>query len=94
MKDKIQTFVGIVGRNLTGQNNILNFLRDIWVRGSEKVKEMKETKELKKCPFCGGEAEIVGYKFSWIVCKECSAETGVFDTKIEAIKAWNRRVEE
>jgi Lar family restriction alleviation protein len=52
----------------------------------------KKMEELKKCPFCGGEAKIVGYSLFWIVCKECFAETDAFDTKIEAIKAWNRRV--
>ena len=49
-------------------------------------------KELKPCPFCGGEAEIVGYTIFWATCKECTAETKDFDTKEEAIEAWNRRV--
>ena len=51
-------------------------------------------KELKKCPFCGGEAEIAGYKIFWVICKECTAETKSFDTREEAIEAWNRRVKE
>ena len=46
---------------------------------------------LKPCPFCGGEARVTGYKSFWIVCKECLSESTVFDTKNEAIKAWNRR---
>ena len=49
--------------------------------------------KLMKCPVCGGEAEIVGYKIFWVTCKECTAETKDFDTKEEAIEAWNRRVE-
>lgn len=49
--------------------------------------------ELKRCPFCGGEAKIEGYKIFWATCKECTTETKVFDTKEEAIEAWNRRVE-
>ncbi len=49
---------------------------------------------LKRCPFCGGEAEIVGYTIFWVTCKECTAETKDFDTKEEAIEAWNRRAEE
>lgn len=48
--------------------------------------------ELKKCPFCGGEAEIVEYTIFWVTCKECAAETKDFDTKEEAIEAWNRRM--
>lgn len=54
----------------------------------------KKMEELKKCPFCGGEAKIVGYSLFWIVCEECLTETAGFATKEEAIKAWNRRVEE
>lgn len=50
--------------------------------------------DLKKCPFCGGKAEIVGYKIFWVICKECTAETKSFDTREEAIEAWNRRVKE
>ena len=50
--------------------------------------------KLKKYPFCGGEAEIAGYKIFWAICKECTAETKGFDTREEAIEAWNRRVNE
>lgn len=50
--------------------------------------------ELRKCPFCGGEAEISTYYFiEWYIgCGECSCDLGVFDTKEEAIEAWNKRV--
>ena len=50
--------------------------------------------ELRKCPFCGGEAETYSYYFNewYIGCVECSCDLGVFDTKEEAIEAWNRRV--
>jgi len=54
---------------------------------------VSDMKELKRCPFCGGEAKIEGYKIFWATCKECTTETKVFDTKEEAIEAWNRRVE-
>ena len=48
--------------------------------------------ELCKCPFCGGEAEIIGSNTTyWIDCNECRAETGLFNTEAEAIAAWNRR---
>ena len=59
--------------------------------------------ELKKCPFCGGEAEVVKahsgvamFPYT-VVCKsdECSASVGVFkETRGEAIEAWNNRVNE
>lgn len=50
--------------------------------------------ELKRCPFCGGEAEIIGSNTTyWIDCNECRAETGLFNTEAEAIVAWNRRVQ-
>lgn len=52
--------------------------------------------ELKPCPFCGGEAEIVnnGY-FVDVSCKDhrCRgwAESLMNNTEEEAIEAWNRR---
>lgn len=48
--------------------------------------------ELKRCPFCGGEAEVDGFPLRYVRCKECGAETGAFDSEEEAIKAWNKRV--
>jgi Lar family restriction alleviation protein len=50
--------------------------------------------ELKPCPFCGGKAETYDYYFNewYIGCVECSCDLGVFDTKEEAIEAWNKRV--
>ena len=52
--------------------------------------------ELRKYPFCGGEADTYPYDFSgwYIGCSECSCDLGVFDTKEEAIEAWNKRVSE
>lgn len=53
--------------------------------------------ELKKCPFCGGEAEILRYGMSLtsdvkVFCAECHASTGKFHkTREEAIAAWNIR---
>ena len=57
---------------------------------------MVEQQELKPCPFCGGEAETYPYYFNewYIGCSECSCDLGVFDTKEEAIEAWNKRVNE
>lgn len=58
------------------------------------------TDRLKPCPFCGGEASI---KISYItqegvvvgkyksLCNECQCTKEGFDTKREAIKAWNIR---
>ena len=52
--------------------------------------------ELKKCPFCGGEAAwdfLNGYKtMGWsIVCIQCRSRCGYHATKEEAIIAWNTR---
>ena len=55
--------------------------------------------ELRECPFCGGEAELVNYgltgKFEVVQCVDCGARTRVFDPDIKrgesVIEAWNRR---
>ena len=56
--------------------------------------------ELKRCPFCGGEAETrcsvayAGYVYDgYVECLECGSRTPIYYTKAEAIAAWNRRVE-
>lgn len=48
---------------------------------------MSEIKLL-KCPFCGGEAEIVGSAYKRILCKGCEIE--IFITE-ETVKKWNTR---
>lgn len=51
--------------------------------------------ELRKCPFCGGEAEV------WVsdvtdravvYCKVCDAQIQMKPNEQEAIEAWNKRV--
>lgn len=62
--------------------------------------------ELRHCPFCGGEAEVVHHKFfsehlkAWktesygVKCKNCHTSGYQFwGTEKQAIKAWNRRVD-
>ena len=57
--------------------------------------------ELKKCPFCGGEAEIeqslrIVYwdkDFYQVCCVVCLAETWKYHFAADAIEAWNRRVD-
>ena len=54
--------------------------------------------ELKKCPFCGGEAEI--YKsFDYVSkyrveCTKCEMYSQNYNKLEEAIEAWNSRVED
>lgn len=62
-------------------------------------------RELKPCPFCGGEAEIghsnlfSGKMASYCECNNCGATGEYFDVSSKyssddkAIEAWNRRVE-
>lgn len=55
--------------------------------------------KLKPCPFCGGTAGTIGDSVVeedpafWVRCWECGAETSVYNTKEEAIEAWNRRAD-
>lgn len=54
--------------------------------------------ELKPCPFCGGKA--YGYTVQtkeifteYIHCERCNACSDVYETKQQAIEAWNTRHE-
>ena len=57
--------------------------------------------ELRKCPFCGGKPHITLYKYSFDklyflkhTCKKqplLHIHGGAFNTRAEAITAWNRR---
>lgn len=59
---------------------------------------MNNNKELKPCPFCGGEActmeEFDGFDTTQysVQCQSCKIETMLFNERAEAIAAWNRRV--
>lgn len=70
------------------------------------VRKMAREPELKPCPFCGGEAEIVGHYIKgvpnnyqyFVRCKRCKARPTLygfnFKKKEKAIEAWNRRVDD
>lgn len=49
--------------------------------------------ELKPCPFCGGEAQLIGHSPYSITCRKCRATTVICNTPDDAIKAWNNRVQ-
>ena len=54
---------------------------------------MKEPK-LNPCPFCGGKnINLADYSgvIVFVQCDDCCATFPHFDTKEEAINAWNRR---
>ena len=54
--------------------------------------------ELLNCPFCGGEAKVYSRKIDWLIddykveCSKCHCTTDIYDTKREAVEAWNKRV--
>jgi hypothetical protein len=76
----------------------------------ETMTQIRKTKEhnytrirgfnLKKCPCCGGKAEMnasktsKGWNFAWVTCEECDMETAGYPTTDEAAAAWNRRTAE
>ena len=53
--------------------------------------------EIKRCPFCGGEAKIDCYLYfdefdDWFIrCTSCFCRTRTFKTKKSAILTWNNR---
>lgn len=53
--------------------------------------------ELKPCPFCGGEAQMMdmGYPH-WVYCKTCGAKVHgrVVGDEQASVDAWNKRAEE
>lgn len=54
--------------------------------------------ELKKCPFCGGEAVHIKLfenkrQDCFYRCSKCGYETKAYTSKQNAINAWNMRVE-
>ena len=57
--------------------------------------------ELKRCPFCGGKAEIVsvcdnedGFLGYSVICADCGCGTvGCSEDESEAITLWNTRIE-
>ena len=54
----------------------------------------KESKLLKPCPFCGGEAEIkndLGNDCVYISCKWCHCNSRLSENQEEVIEAWNTR---
>lgn len=55
---------------------------------------VEECEELKPCPFCGGEAEMLNYSENeWLVhCRMCDGMAERWrKTEKEAIEQWNRR---
>lgn len=62
---------------------------------NRKEQTMPEDKLL-PCPFCGGRPKIILHAACYIIsCQDCpgSIIMGPYQTKEEAIKAWNRRVQ-
>ena len=57
------------------------------------------TVELKRCPFCGGEAKTVDQTdrseihWFWVACSECGVRTKGKMSFVNAISLWNRREE-
>jgi Lar family restriction alleviation protein len=51
--------------------------------------------KLLPCPFCvdGGQPAVVGPRGNtYVECYQCGATSAIYDTKAEAVAAWNRRV--
>ena len=57
--------------------------------------EVEEEKPL-PCPFCGGEAHVIDcidpYPCMYVQCSKCGVRTKRYNSRSEAVAAWNRRV--
>ena len=56
---------------------------------------MVEQQELKRCPFCGGEAEVWVSNVTdraIVYCTICDAQIRIRQNEQEAIEAWNHRI--
>jgi len=50
--------------------------------------------ELKNCPFCNYQAEIISDSFGvMILCDNCKSSGGIWETEEEALEKWNTRME-
>lgn len=49
--------------------------------------------KLKRCPFCGGQAEVRKFTSTMIFvqCQDCLAGSTAFPTGEEAVAAWSKR---
>lgn len=48
--------------------------------------------KLKRCPFCGGGAEVIETEIDWYVrCTKCSGGVQATISEQEAIRQWNTR---
>ena len=50
--------------------------------------------DMKPCPFCGGEAEIMNAPESWVQCTQCGAAGPMHSRHLTAVLEWNNRVSE
>ena len=50
--------------------------------------------ELKPCPFCGGEAQLIEAMGEvWVRCTECNASAAMQNYPVDALAKWNTRAE-
>ena len=57
-----------------------------------------EQPELRHCPFCGGSATIYSTQLNdgdhIVVCNKCGAASAYFYNREQAVRAWDRRVDD
>lgn len=70
------------------------FIEENEKHGEQRKLTCEMKKELKPCPFCGGDGELcILPRGAYCHCIKCGCELVVSVYKKDAIEAWNRRIE-
>ena len=97
-----QKVINTIDNTVPGITNLqLDMIMEIiksTTNATDRKTEAGEMAGIKKCPFCGGKAELKEIKgfdrqvvSAYVFCQDCEASTKNYATANVAIEVWNRR---